>query len=199
MSQMRDEENPLEVLKKYVDAGERPPADKVMSALLAQIRLTTLSVILGNVDRVGSALALLESELSPAEWVENGLWQDLLDHIKVNYQTLSALYLLQGRITTEQVWMKLDEDEEPLFGLGFPVWDADQLGALPVGCVVRWRDEDGFKVAVQFIQNVWLSPGYVKTVQPEFPAIILASPGDSGEFDCLKKVYEAKKGLGQAE
>lgn len=196
MSKMRDErQDPLELIQQYREAGEPVPPDKQMNSILGTIRLTLLDVLYNGVEGISLATALLYNTLTPEEWVENGLWQDLLDHISMNYHALALVHLLEGRMTTDQVWIRSNEEPDDIsLGIGFAIWGEDQLSVLPVGSVVRWKEEDGFKVAVKVSPTSWQSPGHTRHIDPEFPAVILAGPGVEDEFEAYAKVHEARKG-----
>lgn len=195
MAKMRDNNyDPMDTVRRYAETGETPPAEERVEAVLGTMRQTLLNALYRNCEGVEIALATIYSELSPRDWVNNGLWQDMFDHILVTQQALGLAELLQRRMTTDQIWMI--HEETLVLGVGFTVWNEQQLDVLPVGSVIRWQSEDEtFTVGAQTAPFVWKIVGEGGEVKPKLPAIILAAPGDADDFAFIDKVYGPMKDI----
>lgn len=199
MAKMRDNNyDPMDTVRRYAETGENPPPEERVEAVLGTMRQTLLNALYRNCEGVEIALATIYSELSPRDWVNNGLWQDMFDHILVTQQALGLAELLQRRMTTDQIWMI--HEETLVLGVGFTLWNEEQVEVLPQGSVIRWQDENGeFVVGVQVRPFVWQVPGKSAEVQPKLPAIILAAPGDADDFAFIDKVYGPMKDIREQE
>lgn len=199
MAKMRDNNyDPMDTVRRYAETGENPPPEERVEAVLATIRQTTLNTLYRNCQGIEIALQTIYAELSPRDWISNGLWQDMFDHVSMSQQALRLAELLQQRMTVDQVWMTFED--EFILGVGFTVWNEEQLDVLPEGSVIRWQEEDGsFVVGVQVSPFVWQVPGKGGEFKPKLPAVILAAPGDAGDFALMDRVYGPLKDIKDQE